>query len=107
MESRRAAIRSVARESAVRCARQFWDVLQRSNPNLLIVDVEMPNFNGIELCQILRNDPQYSQLPVIFLSARRDPQTIQQAFLASADDYLTKPMHVTDLKTHLLNRLRG
>jgi DNA-binding response OmpR family regulator len=83
----------------------FWDTLQQSRPDLLIIDVEMPNFSGIELCRVLRNDPHHSRLPVVFLSAHRDAETIHQAFVAGADDYLTKPIHPTELRTRLINRL--
>ena len=83
----------------------FWDTLQQSRPDLLIVDVEMPNFSGIELCRVLRNDPHHSRLPVVFLSAHRDAETIHQAFVAGADDYLTKPIHPTELRIRLINRL--
>lgn len=87
-------------------ARQFWEVLQQSNPDLLIVNVEMPNFSGIDLCRVLRNDPHHSQLPVVFLSAHSDAETVHQAFAAGADDFLTKPIHPTEFRIRLINRLR-
>jgi CheY-like chemotaxis protein len=40
------------------------------------LDVEMPEFNGIELCQVVRNDPDWSDLPILFLSAHTDADTI-------------------------------
>jgi DNA-binding response OmpR family regulator len=57
---------------------QFWTTLEQAKPDLLILDVEMPEFNGIELCQVVRNDPNWSDLPILFLSAHTDADTIYQ-----------------------------
>jgi DNA-binding response OmpR family regulator/HPt (histidine-containing phosphotransfer) domain-containing protein len=84
---------------------QVWEVLPQVAPDLLILDVEMPQMTGIELCQILRNDVQWQSLPVLFLSAHRDPATIHQIYGAGADDYIPKPFTEPELVTRLLNRL--
>ncbi|MGD1905163.1 MAG: response regulator [Leptolyngbyaceae cyanobacterium] len=84
---------------------QVWDVLPQITPDLLILDVEMPQMTGIEVCQILRNDVTWQSLPILFLSARRDPQTIHQIYGAGADDYIPKPFTEPELVTRLLNRL--
>jgi DNA-binding response OmpR family regulator/HPt (histidine-containing phosphotransfer) domain-containing protein len=85
---------------------QFWQVLENSRPDLLLLDVSMPNYNGIELCQAVRCDPRWSQLPILFLSARGDADTVHQALLAGADDYILKPIAEADLRQRLLKRLR-
>jgi diguanylate cyclase (GGDEF)-like protein len=84
---------------------QFWQVLEASVPDLLILDVKMPDFNGIELCQIVRNDSQWSQLPVLFLSACQDRETLYQVFTAGADDYVQKPVVGPELIARIFNRL--
>lgn len=86
-------------------ARQVWQTLQSVQPDLLILDIEMPFFSGIELCQVVRNDPQFSELPILFLSARTDAKTIQQVFMAGADDYVNKPVIGPELVARVLNRL--
>jgi len=68
-----------------------WDLLETTNPDLLILDIEMPGFNGIELCQVLRSDRRWQKLPILFLSAHQDPQSQTQAFAIGADDYICKP----------------
>ncbi|NET37567.1 MAG: response regulator, partial [Cyanothece sp. SIO1E1] len=83
---------------------QFWDVLPIIAPDLLILDVEMPDVNGIELCQLIRGDPHWSKLPVLFLSAHTDAKTQHQAFTAGADDYVSKPVIAAELATRMLNR---
>ncbi|MBE9170398.1 response regulator [Pleurocapsales cyanobacterium LEGE 06147] len=83
----------------------FWQVLHSTNPDLLILDVEMPEINGIELCQAIRTDPDWQSLPILFLTAHRDTETIQQVFAAGADDYVTKPIIGPELLTRITNRL--
>lgn len=83
----------------------FWDVLETTQPDLLILDVEMPNYNGIDLCQIVRNDARWGQLPILVLSAHADAQTIYQVFSAGADDYIQKPVIGPELIARILNRI--
>ena len=85
---------------------QFWTVLKAVTPDALVLDVNMPQINGFELCQLLRNDPYWRQLPVLFLSALTDPSSQSQAFKAGADDYLCKPVRGGELAHRILNRLQ-
>ncbi|MEM8808695.1 MAG: response regulator [Cyanobacteria bacterium P01_G01_bin.38] len=83
----------------------FWQVLTEARPDLLILDVEMPDFSGIELCQAVRSDPHWQDLPIVFLTAHTDAETVQQIFAAGADDYVTKPLLGPELMTRITNRL--
>ena len=83
----------------------FWTTLEATNPDLLILDIEMPNLNGIDLCRVVRNDPHWSELPVLFLSAHRDIKTVISVFVAGADDYVSKPVLEPELIARVLNRL--
>jgi DNA-binding response OmpR family regulator/HPt (histidine-containing phosphotransfer) domain-containing protein len=84
---------------------QFWYALEQSAPDLLILDIEMGELSGIDLCQVVRNDPYWSELPVLFLSARADAQTVHRVFTAGADDYINKPIVGPELVARVLNRL--
>lgn len=84
---------------------RFLDVMVATEPDLLILDVEMPEVTGIELCQVVRNDPRWSGLPILFLTAHSDTTTRQQVFIAGADDYISKPIVEPELITRILNRL--
>ncbi|MBV9386518.1 MAG: response regulator [Chroococcidiopsidaceae cyanobacterium CP_BM_ER_R8_30] len=84
---------------------QFWTVLKQSHPDLLILDFEMPQLSGIDLCRVVRNDSQWSELPVLFLSAYSDPETVNRVFTAGADDYVSKPVVGPELVARILNRL--
>ncbi|MFN6569315.1 response regulator [Dendronalium sp. ChiSLP03b] len=85
---------------------QFWTVLQVVMPDVLVLDVNMPQINGFELCQVVRSDPRWQQLPVLFLSVLTDAKTQNQAFTLGADDYLCKPIMGVDLANRILNRLQ-
>jgi DNA-binding response OmpR family regulator/HPt (histidine-containing phosphotransfer) domain-containing protein len=85
---------------------QFWSVLEAVNPDALVLDVKMPDINGLELCQILRRDVRWQQLPILFLSAMTDPTIQQEAFTAGADDYLVKPVVGAELAHRIRNRLQ-
>ncbi|AFY86561.1 MULTISPECIES: response regulator [Chroococcidiopsis] len=84
---------------------RFWAILEEFAPDMLVLDVEMPQFNGIDLCQIVRNEPRWHKLPVLFLTAHTDDRTIQQVFTAGANDCLSKSILGTELVTQIFNRL--
>ena len=78
-------------------------VAQSSNPDLVILDVEMPKIDGIDFCLRLR---EFSTIPVIFLSGRKDEQDRIQGFAAGADDYVTKPFSKRELVMKVQAMLR-
>lgn len=83
----------------------FLDVLEANPPDLLILDIEMPHISGIELCQVVRNDSRWSNLPILFLTAHTDAETMHQVFAVGADDYVSKPIIGPELVTRIFNRL--
>jgi DNA-binding response OmpR family regulator len=85
---------------------QFWNVLETVKPDILVLDIEMPEINGLELCQILRVDSRWQHLPVLFLTAHQDQKTQHQAFAIGADDYICKPVIASALANRILNRLQ-
>ena len=64
----------------------------------------LPNANGIEPCRVVLNDPQWTGLPVLFLSSHTDAETVAQIFEAGADDYVSKPIVGQELVTRVRNR---
>jgi DNA-binding response OmpR family regulator/HPt (histidine-containing phosphotransfer) domain-containing protein len=85
---------------------EFWEVLEDVEPDILVLDIDMPDINGIELCQILRSDRYWQHLPVLFLSVHQDEKTQNQAFTIGADDYVFKPVTGSILANRILNRLK-
>ena len=86
-------------------ASRFWTVLDEVGPDLVILDVEMPQANGIDLARALRNDPRWAAMPIMFLTAHDDSETITRVFAAGADDFIAKPVVGPELVARTLNRL--
>jgi DNA-binding response OmpR family regulator/HPt (histidine-containing phosphotransfer) domain-containing protein len=85
--------------------KQFWSTLEATQPDLLILDILMPDVNGIEVCEMVRGDAQWSALPILIFTARKDPETINQVFGVGADDFVSKPIVGPELVTRVINRL--
>jgi DNA-binding response OmpR family regulator len=84
---------------------QFLQVLNATIPDLLIIDLEMPDFSGIDLCHVVRNDLYWGNLPILVLTASKDAETISQVFAAGADDFVSKPLLGPELVTRTISRI--
>ncbi len=85
--------------------RQFWDVLRAIAPDVLLLDLEMPAFSGIDLCQVVRQDPIWKDLPILMVTAHTDIPSLRRVFAAGANDFISKPIIRSELITRLLNQL--
>ncbi|MDZ8071082.1 MAG: response regulator [Nostoc sp. DedQUE08] len=85
--------------------RHFWEILEIITPDMLILDVELPYTNGIELCQLVRNDSRWCELPILFLTVHSDAEMVNQVFSVGADDFVSKPIVGPELVTRIVNRL--
>ena len=72
-------------------------------PDLILLDIQMPDMNGIEVCKILRKDEQIYDIPVIFVTASTDNETLKEAFESGGTDYVRKPVN----KIELLARIKS
>lgn len=79
--------------------------LRRSAPDLVVLDVTLPDGNGVELCQRWRADGV--TLPILFLTARDEEYEIVQGLDAGGNDYVTKPFRMQELLSRLRVLLRG
>ena len=61
-----------------------------NRPDAILLDLMMPGLTGIELCELLHNDPRFANIPVVIVSARDDPASMEKAFQVGAKDYITK-----------------
>jgi len=65
---------------------------KETHPTLIIMDIMMPNMDGIEACEILRSDESFNDTLIMFLTARGEDYSYVAAYEAGADDYVTKPV---------------
>src|SRR5207253_2916924 len=84
---------------------RFWAALEEVEPELLILDLDMPGVNGVELCRTVRNDPRWSGLAVMFITASTGAESVELLFNAGADDYVAKPIVGPELVRRVSNRL--
>ena len=84
---------------------RFWQTLIATAPDLVVLDVDMPELSGVELCRVMRADPNWSQIPVLFLTARTDAESIRTVFAAGADDWVSKPLVDAELIARIANRI--
>lgn len=85
--------------------KQALERVESANPDLILLDLMMPEMDGLEVCKILKSNPQYSHIPIIFLTASSEDSHLIKAFEEGAVDYVTKPFKISELfarvKTHL------
>jgi two-component system alkaline phosphatase synthesis response regulator PhoP len=81
--------------------------VEKEIPDVMILDVMMPNMDGLTVCAILRSRAETAALPILMLSARSNAEAVQLGLDAGADRYLTKPISHKDLVQHVEDVLSG
>jgi DNA-binding response OmpR family regulator len=84
---------------AIRIAQQF-------HPDLVILDLVLPDIDGIQVCRTLRRDQRLAAVPILFLARRNAIEDRINAFNSGADDYLPKPFDFGELKVRIIALLR-
>lgn len=91
--------------NVARNGRQALELARTVAPDLILMDIVMPEMDGFEACRQLKADPALADLPVIFLTASNDAESVVRGFELGAVDYITKPFHAAELlsrvRTHL------
>lgn len=72
-------------------------IARSQSPDLFLLDIGLPGASGFELLHWLRSEPEFSDIPVIAISANALPIDVERGLLAGFDDYLTKPIDVHKL----------
>jgi two-component system response regulator RpaA len=78
----------------------------RQPPDLILLDMAMPEMDGIEVCRRLRADPLTAVIPILFLTVSKDIKSKSDGFNAGADDYLVKPFDLQELNLRVKALLR-
>lgn len=75
--------------------------LEKRTPDLILLDIEMPMMDGIQVLQKIREKPHLKNLPVIFLTARKDEKTVIEGFHLGIVDYIAKPFDREEMKRRI------
>jgi len=84
---------------------QSWkaiDVANEAKPDLFLLDLMMPEPDGFKLCRMLRANMNFARTPIIIVTALNDEDSRVVALGAGANDYLTKPFHIDELKSRII-----
>src|SRR3954468_18807134 len=82
-------------------------IAARNPPDLVLLDIVMPGLDGYEVCRRLRKMPETAEVPIMFLSSLEDVQNKALGFEAGANDYLTKPFEMLEVKARVRSLLKA
>jgi CheY-like chemotaxis protein len=79
--------------------------LQQTRPDLVLLDIAMPDRDGIDLCKELKSDPRTAEVPVFVVSARPGKDVVERALAAGAEEFIRKPFENAELISRIRVRL--
>ncbi len=82
------------------------EIAKRSKPDLVLLDVMMPEMNGFEVCQALKNDSELEDIPVIFITAKDGVENLMEGFSSGGVDYIRKPFQIEEVRVRVKNHLQ-
>lgn len=83
-------------------ARDALERLKVMTPDLILLDLMMPDMSGLEACQTIKSEDKYKNIPIMFLTASNEETHLKEAYKLGAEDYITKPFR----KDELLGRIK-
>lgn len=90
-----------------RDGRQAMELLDRFAPDLVLLDVMLPHKDGFEICQLIRETPEWAHIKIVLLTAKGREVDITKGMALGADAYVTKPFATRDLLTKVRDMLEA
>jgi PAS domain S-box-containing protein len=87
--------------------REALEAIEREVPDLILLDVNMPELNGFEVCRRIKSAPQWSHIPIIMIAALDEPKDYMRAIECGADDFMTQPFTFAVLRARVRSYLRA
>lgn len=88
------------------CGNMCIEQAKAEKPDLILLDVMMPDITGFDAAQILKKDPETSHIPIIFLTALNNPSDLVHGFQVGASDFLTKPFNKEELVVRVFHQIK-
>ena len=82
------------------------DALEQRKPDLILMDINMPQLNGFEACAKIRSNPEYRRIPIIFVSTSKLKQDKRGSLAVGGDDYIEKPLRKSSLNSKISHYLK-
>ena len=92
--------------AAAKSGSEALDFVQKKIPDLILLDIMMPEMDGYEVCKKLKEDENTKKIPVIFLTARTDTDSIVRGFEAGGVDYVVKPFNPAELLARVKTQIK-
>ena len=86
-------------------AAEATEILSDKRPHMVLLDIMMPDVNGFEFCEMLKENPHTRDIPVVFVSAAESDEEREKAFESGGVDFIRKPFDITEIKTRVSTHL--
>jgi signal transduction histidine kinase/HPt (histidine-containing phosphotransfer) domain-containing protein len=86
--------------------RRAIERLDKFQPDLILLDLMMPDMDGIEVCKIVKASPQWQSIPIIMVTSLTEKKDLARCLAAGADDFISKPVDIIELTARLTSMLR-
>lgn len=84
----------------------LWAALEARDPDLVLLDIDMPEIDGLNLCRAIRSDARFREIPVVFITSSLSPEVRKAAYEAGGEDYIPKSIEGAELRIRIATRLR-
>jgi len=82
------------------------EIIRKENPDIILLDLMLPEMDGFDVCKKVKTDPLYGHIPIIMLTAKGEIKDKVDGIEIGADDYVTKPFNLSELKARIKMILR-
>lgn len=81
------------------------EFVEKNRPDIILLDIMMPEMDGFEVCQILKKNPKTSSIPIVFITALSDTESVAKGFQLGGCDYISKPFHALEVRARVKSKL--
>lgn len=81
--------------------KQLFILLDQETPDLILLDIQMPEMDGIAVMELLKQHDDYKKIPVVFLTSNTDKEIVMRALQLGAIDYIAKPFDIANLSSRI------
>lgn len=92
--------------TAVSDPEALWAALEGKDPDLVLLDIDMPEIDGLDLCRAIRSDSRFAETPVVFITSNLSAEVRRAAYEAGGEDYIPKSIEGAELRIRIATRLR-
>ena len=86
--------------------KQFFTALEKNTPDLILLDIEIPDIDGISILEKMKANPVWAKIPVVFLTSHTEADIVKKGLQAGALDYITKPFDAETLSARISDLIK-